>query len=334
MKKRRPGRKPRSHSQAARVLLLLEELRGARAPARLSALADRLDVSERQLRRDTNALVEAGHELVWEKIDGRAAVRLAKPGREAIVPSQRERFSLLAVQRVFAVLEGTPFHDDVQSILGRLFRANDEDELAAWRRRITYIADGGIKPYGADREETLDELLTALIHKMRVDVRYRPASGRIKDGVFEPHGLAIYRHGLYFVGAFLGGTHAHYVLPLERFTSATRRRKDRFELPADFDVAKVFEDALGVVLGGEAVDVVLELSAQVAHLLDVRRFHHSQRTTTQPDGSVRLTMHVAPTPDLVSAILAWGEHCRVIEPEELTRRVQSVLETALKNARP
>ncbi|MFO0684917.1 MAG: WYL domain-containing protein [Sandaracinus sp.] len=315
------------------MLLLLEELRGARAATRLSALAERLHVSERQLRRDAGALVEAGHELAWEKVDGRAAVKLARPGREAIVPSQRERFSLLAVQRVFSVLEGTPFGDDVQSILGRLFRANDASELEAWGRRITYIAAGGIKPYGADREEILDELLTALIHQNRVDVRYRPANGRAKEGVLEPHGLAIYRHGLYFVGAFVGGTHANYVLPLERFTSAARRRKERFELPPGFDVATVFENALGVVLGGDPVDVVLELDAKVAHLLDVRRFHRSQRTVTQPDGSVRLTMHVATTPDLISSILAWGEHCRVVEPEELRERIESTLEAALANAR-
>jgi predicted DNA-binding transcriptional regulator YafY len=307
-------------------------LRGARASTRLSALAERLEVSERQLRRDAGALVEAGYELAWEKLDGRSAVRLARPGREAIVPSQRERFSLLAVQRVFAVLEGTPFADDVQSILGRLFRANDASELEAWGRRITYIADGGIKPYGADREEILDELLTALIHQHRVDIRSRPATGRTKDGVFEPHGLAIYRHGLYFVGAFVGGTHAHYVLPLERFTSAARRRKDRFELPPAFDVAAVFENALGVVIGGEPVDVVLELDAKVAHLLDVRRFHRSQRTTTQPDGSVRLTMHVANTPDLLSSILAWGEHCRVIEPAELREKVRATTERMLAQA--
>ena len=331
-KLRKSGRKPRSHSQAARVLLLLEELRGRRTPTRLSALAEKLHVTERQLRRDTAAIVEAGHDLVWDRLEGRSAVRLARPGGEAITLSQRERFSLLAVQRVFAVLEGTPLAEDVAKVTERIFRNADADERAEWRRRVTYIADGGLKPYNDEQSEVLDVLLTGLIHKNPVDVTYRPASRSKKQAPFEPWGLAIYRHGLYFVGQFPGGTHP-YVLPLERFVDAERRRKEHFVLPDGFDVAKFFEDALGVVVGGAPVEVVLEMSAQVAHLLEVRRFHPSQRVVAQSDGCVRLSMRVAETPDLLSSILAWGEHARVIEPPSLREKVRSTLDAAVANAR-
>ena len=75
-------------------------------------------------------------------------------------------------------------------------------ELAAWDRRFTYIADGGIKPYDEASATILDELLTGLIHMTRVDVTYRTASRGTKTGAFEPWGLALYRHGLYFVGNF------------------------------------------------------------------------------------------------------------------------------------
>ena len=63
------------------------------------------------------------------------------------------------------------------------------------------------------------------------------------------------------------------------------------------------------------------------------RFHHSKRTVVQSDGTVRLTMRVADTPDLLSSILAWGERVRVIEPEALRERVARTLEAALQHAR-
>lgn len=323
------GRKARTYSQTARVLMLLTDLQARSAPARLSELAAALGVTERQLRRDCGALEEAGHALSWSLDGGRAAVSLEHGGASPLVLSQRERFSLLAVQKVFVGLEGTPFAEDVGRIVARTSKRAPAGEREDWARRVTYVADTGVKPYDDEQKELLDTLLTALIHKNPVDVSYRTAKRGIKTGAFEPWGIAIYRHGVYFVGHFPGGNHP-YVLPLERFSAATRRRKERFETPEGFDVAEVFRDTYGILLGGKPVEVVLELAASVAHLVEVRRFHHSQRATPLVGGRVRLTMRVAETEDLVSGILSWGERITVVAPESLRQRVRDVLRAALQ----
>lgn len=326
----RAGRKTGAHSQAARTLALLDELGARHAATPLQTLAEKLEVSVRQLRRDLKVLETSGHAMEHSLVDGRSAVRLTRSkGAEPLVLGIRERFSFLLVERVFSAMHGTPFAVDVARVIGRLMKSPAaKDERAAWARRMTYIADGGVKPYDRKRASVLNELLSGLLYTQRVEVVYRTAGGERRQGRFEPRGLALYRHGVYLVGKLVGGTHANYILPLERFVSAKRHR-ERFEVEPDFDVSKVFHDAIGVVVGGPPTDVVLELSPQVAHLLEVRRFHHSQKTTPLPNGGVRLTMRVANTPDLLSSILAWGEHVQVIEPKALREQVRTTLEKAL-----
>ena len=326
----RAGRKTGAHSQAARTFSLLDELSVRQAPTPLHTLAEKLEVSVRQLRRDLKLLETSGNALDLSILDGRSAVRLTRSkGAEPLTLGIRERFSFLLVERVFGAMQGTPFAVDVARVLGRLTKTPTlKDERAKWAKRMTYIADGGVKPYDRKRSAVLNELLSGLMYTQRVEVVYRTASGQRKQGRFEPRGLAIYRHGVYLVGKLAGGAHPNYVLPLERFVSAKRHR-ERFEVEPDFDVSKVFHDAIGIVVGGEPTDVVLEMSPQVAHLLEVRRFHHSQKTTRLPGGGMRVTMRVANTPDLLSSILAWGEHVQVVEPEALREQVRATLEKAL-----
>ena len=324
------GRKPRAHSQATRTFSLLDELSARHAPVPLESLAEKLEVSVRQLRRDLKVLETTGQALERSLVEGRSAVRLARnKNAEPLTLGIRERFSFLLVERVFSAMRGTPFALDVARVLARLTKSPTvKDEREGWARRITYIADGGVKPYDRRRSGLLNELLSGLMYTHRVEIVYRTASGQRKQGRFEPRGLAIYRHGLYFVGKLANGTHPNYVLPLERFVSAKRHREP-FEIEPDFDVGAVFHDAIGIVVGGPPTDVVLELTKHVAHLVEVRRFHHSQKIVPLPDGGVRLTMRVANTPDLLSSILAWGEHVQVIEPVELRELVRVTLKRAL-----
>src|SRR3989304_4366167 len=106
-----PGRKRGSYRQAARILRLLEVLRTRRYGVAPGALADELEVTERQIRRDLAALCAGGaaREGGAARPPRRAAgARSGPPGSRAVPLSLRVRNALLAVRRVFVVLRDTP----------------------------------------------------------------------------------------------------------------------------------------------------------------------------------------------------------------------------------
>lgn len=324
------GRKPRAYSQTTRVLVLLRHLAARRAPVTLGALAERLGVSERQARRDCAALSEAGYAIEWERVDGRTAVRLAQSAGEPITLSIRERYTLLVMRRVFDVLAGTPFADDVQSIFEKIAGSMPEGPHAKgfFEDRFVYVPDGGLKPVRAREASILDAILTGVLHRSRVEVSYQPVRGKARKGAFEPWALVLYRHGIYAIGTFPGATH-DYVLPVERFQSAKLRRGDHFEPPARFDASKYFEGAFGVFVPGERAAVVIEFDAAVAHLVRARRWHPTQKLAPTRGGGVRLSMRVTPTPDMIPWLLSWGDRARVKSPPAIRERVRDEMERAL-----
>src|SRR5688500_18521273 len=114
------GRRRGKYSQAQRVLEILRRLTAQRVGLTLAAHASELGVGGRQIRRDLAALDGAGYVVDSVSIQGRAGVRLADAPTGTIQLSLRERYALLAVRRVFDVLEGTPLYEDTRSIFDKV----------------------------------------------------------------------------------------------------------------------------------------------------------------------------------------------------------------------
>lgn len=298
-------------------------------------LASELGISVKQLRRDLAMLATSGHRPELLRVEGRSAVQLSRGKSESITITLtlRERFALLAMRDVFASLEGTPLAEDAGRIFDKV-AATLPDELAldlhAIGPRFLYVPDGGIKSY-AKHADAIDELLTGALHRQTVDARYAPAHGEKLAGGFEPWGIALYRNGLYAVGRWEAETGPR-VFAVERFTSATRRRRSRFEVPADFSLAAFFAGAFGVFPSGEPQHVVLEFDAVVAPIVLARRYHASQVTKHLHGGEVCMKLDVAVTPEVVSWIVGWGPMVNVKSPTSLREWVRREHRAAILRA--
>lgn len=331
-----PGRKAGSHSQTARALRLLDRLAGRRTGLPLRDLADELGVTERQLRRDLRALEEAGHDVEVYRRDGRAAVRLVSASGRSMFVTRRERYTLLSIRRVFDVLRGTPFYEDVESLYDKLadgFTAEERAELARFGDRFAYVPDGGIKRY-AGKEEVLDALQTGVLNHRLVRYGYRAATGKRSGGVLAPFAIVLYRNGLYAVGQRVGADVPAalpsplpgvrpFVYAVERFATAEVVSGHRFAVPPDVRLADLFEGAFGIFFNGEHVRVVVEFSAQVADLVKARVWHPSQRLTRRPGGGVRLELRVVNTTEVIPWVMSFGPHARITEPADLAARVRA-----------
>src|SRR5688500_10085396 len=98
------GRKQGSYSQAMRLLRLLAFLQAQHYGCTIAQLAAEFGVTERQIRRDLDALEAAGHPTEVVANGERRRRVVGKP--RGIVLTTREKYALLAARRVFDVLEG------------------------------------------------------------------------------------------------------------------------------------------------------------------------------------------------------------------------------------
>lgn len=331
------GRRSGKYRQATRLLKLLDLLRSRHFGATLEELAAEFGVSERQIRRDLEALDEAGYgtEPV-PAADGRARVKLSFASTRSVSLSARERFGLLAVRRVFDVLEDTPLHEDVQSIYAKVAGSLSDEKrqsLEELGERFLFVPDGGVKPYGG-KEEVLDGLLSGVIYRARVRYRYRSSSGEASRGVLEPYAMVLYKHGLYVIGRARpvgaeAGEQKPTVFAAERFAEARYLRGERFEVPADFKLDRFFHGAFGIFVGGTPVRVVVDFAAAVRSLVEARIWHRTQRFRRLPDGGVRLSFEVDNLTQVLPWALSWGPHATVREPKELVSDVERELRAAL-----
>ncbi len=325
--------------QVARALRVLDALRGYKLGRWVSEVAKDLGSSERTVRRDITELQDAGFDIELTKRDNRTFASLVSERNYSPVSiTKRERFTLLAVRSVFDVLKGTPFHDDVHSVMSKLeqrMNTKERDELAAFGERFVYLPDHGTKSY-AGKEDIIDAIQTGILSRKVVRYRYADSRGRARDGFFAPYGMVLYRHGLYAVGGRLKAANDDAqsaqlgVFALERFTEAEHLRAHDFVMPPEFHIRNVLHGAFGPHLVDESGprEVIVEFSREKALLVSSRTWHETQRIDQLPDGRIRLTFqtpHVAP---VVSWILEWGPHARAVAPTELVQQVKGELAEA------
>jgi predicted DNA-binding transcriptional regulator YafY len=120
------------------------------------------------------------------------------------------------------------------------------------------------------------------------------------------------------------------VFAVERFVEAEHLRKRTFEIPVDFQIDEVLHGAFGVHVGDPdtARRVVVEFSAEKSELVAGRVWHPTQELTRVAGGRTRLSFTCTNLSPVVSWILQWGPHVKVIEPSELAAMVIDELERA------
>ena len=324
--------------QVARALRVLDALRGFKRGRLISELASEVGASERTVRRDLAELQDAGFDIKISKLDNRSIAELVDRSHSSIPITRRERFTLLAVKSVFDVLRGTPFIDDVHSVLAKLEqRMSDKEraEHAAFGERFVYLPDHGTKSYEG-KDDIIDAIQTGILSRRVVRYRYGDSRGRSRQGFLAPYAMILYRHGLYAIGARLKdrdedvSTADLGVFAIERFSEAEHLRSSGFEVPPNFNIRDVLHGAFGPHIGDPSIrhNVVVEFAREKAVLVSSRVWHPTQRLDRMADGRVRVSFTCSDLSPVVSWVLEWGPQARAIAPTDLVRQVKQELDGA------
>ena len=323
------------NAEVIRQWSILRDLESARRLT-IDDMAGRTGVSTRTIRRDLEALQEAGFALFDELHDGKRYWMLE---HRAFRRLDETAFTLAELSALYfsrtlvECLAATPFQDDVRNAFAKLANAltpGMRQFLDRLPLAIQAKADPGTRPArdpspqgGASTQtQRVAQLLDATLHHRRVSLRYHSfSSDREKTYLVEPQRLVFAQGGLYLV-AFVQEYDQLRTFSVDRIVamSVTEERFEPQELSED-----AFAHSLGVHQGPpERIEIAFE--PRMARYVRERVWHASQEIAERPDGSVVLTLTVSNDWALRSWILGFGPLARVIAPESLAKQILDEVE--------
>jgi predicted DNA-binding transcriptional regulator YafY len=321
------------NAEVIRQWTILREIEGARtAGVTIDELAGRCDVTTRTIRRDLQALEEAGFPLFDDKgrDDGKTRWMVngqAFKGLSAGL-TVSELCALYFSRTLLESLSGTPFRDDVESAFEKLSSAltpHMRQFMDQLPRVIATKADPTRRKADPRQQRLIARALEATLHLRQATIRYHSKSSeRTKTYLVHPYRLA-YAQGALYLLAYVpeyGEVRTFAVERLQELSLLEERFTPIEELP---DAA--FPHSLGVH-SGPPERVEIEFQSAVADYVRSREWHTSQELRDDPAGGLRMTLDVCLDRALQSWILSFGHFARVVAPKTLAKEIAEQFEEA------
>lgn len=84
------------------------------------------------------------------------------------------------------------------------------------------------------------------------------------------------------------------------------------------------------LIEGELMDVRVQFSRDVADYFKERQWHPTQQVKTLKNGDVIVSLQAGGMEEIVSWVLSWGAHARVLSPKQLENYISLELQRILK----
>jgi predicted DNA-binding transcriptional regulator YafY len=337
----RVGRPSGKFTQHRRLDFLRDKLEVHAAGLTLEELATMLRVSTRSVRR---YLRELGLVTELESIavrDGGVHLWRIKPSeRGRTVPLRRtQAYGLLATRRIFDVLKGSALYDEIDVALRQVeqiahrpaSRTTLRGEAPSDGRledRFAYVPPAA-RTY-ANRSEDVDELFRAVAELRVLRFRYSKDAKGVRV-TSHPYALVLQGGAITCVAHDLDQNAAR-VFVLDAMSELAASEAERFELPADFEIAEWLHGDFGIARAARTVKVLAEFDPRVADAVRSRRIHPSQKVAVAADGRVRVSVSVPESPEVLAEVRRWvlgfGAAAHLIEPRELVDSIAKELHRA------
>ncbi len=303
----------------------------------IDGLAARCGVTTRTIRRDLDALQEAGFPLLDEKIDGKVFWKLTGHPFRMLSETGFSLSELCAFyfsRTILECLAGAPFSVDLKSGFDKLARVLTPRMRAFLDRLPTVLAakdEPKVRRAPDSQKPSINTLMEATLSHRRVKMTYHSfSSGRIKDYLVEPYRLAYGQGGLYLF--------AYVPAYLQMRTFAVGRIKKVSPLEEHFNPVqplseKPFAYSMGINSGKPEL-VEIEFASAAAPYIREREWHASQRLRDRSDGSLVLSLKVCADWALQSWVLSFGPMARVVKPARFAERILEEIEEAREQYLP
>jgi predicted DNA-binding transcriptional regulator YafY len=324
------------NAEVIRQWTILREIERARASGvTIDDLANECGVTTRTIRRDLQALEEAGFPIYDDRSrdDGKTRWTISGQAFKGLAAglTLSELCALYFSRTLLEALSGTPFRDDLEHAfdkLGATLTPHMQRFLDQLPRVIASKPDPMRRRLDDERMRPIvARALEATLHQRQAILTYHSqSSDRTKPYLVHPYRLAYAQGGLYLL-AFVPDYGEVRTFAMERVQDISLL-EERFtpieELP---DAA--FPDSLGVHSGPPA-HIVIEFDPAVADYVRAREWHRTQAFEARPDGGVTMTLDVCVDRALRSWILSFGAAARVVAPESFAKDIAAQLAQAIE----
>jgi predicted DNA-binding transcriptional regulator YafY len=319
------------NAEVIRQWQILREVEARRAGVTIHELATLVKVSTRTIRRDLQALQEAGFAIYDEGEENET--KRWKLGTQPFKAVQegftvRDVAALYLSRAVVEGLSGWPLADELRGAFEKIEQGLNPRSaafLSTLPQVVSTKAGPRTQPASGRLVDVTRRLFEAVRDRRVVDMRYFSASSnRAKSYAVHPYRLALAQGGVYLVGWV-----PHYdefrtfaLERIERLTVGERTFRKTRELPGD-----LFGGSMGA-FWAEPERIELEFDARVAAYVRGRTWHDSQQIAELSDGRVRLTLDVSNDWALRSWVLGFGASVRVVKPAALAEALLDELKRA------
>jgi predicted DNA-binding transcriptional regulator YafY len=321
------------NAEVIRQWTILREIERARGVGvTIDDLAALCDVTTRTIRRDLQALEEAGFPLFDDKGRDDGKTRWLVNGQAfkglSAGLTVSELCALYFSRTLVESLSGTPFRDDVESAFEKLSSAltpHMRQFLDQLPRVIATKGDPARRKDDPKQQRLIARALEATLQLRQANILYHSKSSeRTKTYLVHPYRLAFAQGGLYLL-AYVPEYGEVRTFALERLQELSLL-EDRFtpieELP---DTA--FPHSLGVH-SGPPERVEIEFQPAAADYVRSREWHASQQLRDDATGCLLMTLDVCLDRALRSWILSFGPFARVVAPAALAKEIAEQFEEA------
>jgi predicted DNA-binding transcriptional regulator YafY len=308
------------NAEVIRQWQILREVESRRTGVTIHDLAALVSVSTRTIRRDLQALQEAGF-AIYDEGETNETKRWkldAQPFQSVQDGLSVSDVAALYLSRALGeALSAWPLGDELRAAFEKIERSLNprmREFLSTLPQVISTKAGPRARPGSGHLVDLTRRLLDAVRGRREVEMRYfSAASNRAKTYAVQPYRLALAQGGLYLV-AWVPQYDEFRTFAIERVERLTVSedvfRKTR-ELPVD-----PFGSSMGV-FSGDPETVELEFTARLSLHVRGRLWHESQVIEDLPDGGVRVTLEVSNDWALRSWVLGFGAGVRVVRPAAL-----------------
>lgn len=313
------------HMRAARLIKMVLLLQ-SRATMTAAELAQELEVSERTVTRDAQALSEAGVPVYAER--GRAGgYRLVGGYRTRLTGLARSEAEVLFLSGVPGALREMGLEDAASAARLKVSAAlvpslSDASHTAAQRFHLDAPA--------WFREPRTPDLLPVVADAVwddrKVVARYRRGDDEVERPL-EPYGLVL-KAGVWYLCARVADRDAFRVYRIDRFTAVERQGEERFVRDEGFDLPAFWDErAEQFARSILRAEVVVRLSADGARRLpyavDPAAAREALKAADAPpndDGWVTVTLPVESEEVARGQLAELGPEVEVLAPESLRAR--------------
>lgn len=321
------------NAEVIRQWTILREIERARGVGvTIDDLAALCDVTTRTIRRDLQALEEAGFPLFDDKGRDDGKTRWLVNGQAfkglSAGLTVSELCALYFSRTLLESLSGTPFRDDVESAFEKLSSAltpHMRQFLDQLPRVIATKGDPARRKDDPKQQRLIARALEATLQLRQANILYHSKSSeRTKTYLVHPYRLAFAQGGLYLLAYVpeYGEVRTFAVERLQEFSLLEERFTPLEELP---DTA--FPHSLGVH-SGPPERVEIEFQPAAADYVRSREWHASQSLRDDAAGRLLMTLDVCLDRALRSWILSFGPFARVVAPAALAKEIAEQFEEA------